>query len=82
MHPYIFVYKVTRHNKHNLGEDLRITAIVLFALFTLKYICLSNFRFYSNVFLFRRIRAGINGGQTVDKRWTNDGQPMDKCRES
>ena len=26
--------------------------------------------------------AGINGGQTVDKRWTNDGQPMDKCRES
>ena len=27
-------------------------------------------------------RAGINGGQTVDKRWTNDGQPMDKRRES
>ena len=26
--------------------------------------------------------AGINGGQTVDKRWTNDGQPMDKRRES
>ena len=21
--------------------------------------------------------AGINGGQTVDKRWTNDGQTMD-----
>ena len=26
--------------------------------------------------------AGINGGQTVDKRWTNDGQPLDKRRES
>ena len=51
MHPYIFVYRVTRCNMHNLSafeQELyimeqkyhhpiseRITAIVIFALFTL-----------------------------------------------
>ena len=35
-----------------------------------------------HVHITHGIRAGINGGQTVDKRWTNDGQPMDKRRES
>ena len=61
MHPYIFVYKVTRCNMHNLSafeQELCIMEqtyphpiseriFVLFALLTLKYKCLSNSRFGS-----------------------------------